>query len=39
MKKESRRSQRVADLVRAEISRLVLIEAYQVEKVAGVMNG
>jgi ribosome-binding factor A len=28
MKKESRRSQRVADLVRAEISRLVLIEAH-----------
>jgi ribosome-binding factor A len=27
MKKESRRSQRVADLVRAELSRLVLIEA------------
>ena len=28
MKKESRRSQRVADLVRAEISRLVLLEAH-----------
>jgi ribosome-binding factor A len=28
MKKESRRSQRVADLVRAELSRLVLIEAH-----------
>lgn len=28
MKKESRRSQRVADLVRAEIARLVLIEAH-----------
>jgi len=28
MKKESRRSQRVADLVRAEISRLLLIEAH-----------
>ena len=27
MKKESRRSQRVADLVRAELSRLVLLEA------------
>ena len=27
MRKESRRSQRVADLVRAELSRLVLIEA------------
>ena len=31
MKKESRRSQRVADLVRAEISRLVLIEAHDPE--------
>jgi ribosome-binding factor A len=28
MKKQSRRSERVADLVRAEISRLVLIEAH-----------
>ena len=28
MKKESRRSQRVADLVRAELSRLVLMEAH-----------
>ena len=28
MKKESRRSQRVADLVRAELARLVLIEAH-----------
>jgi len=28
MKKESRRSQRVADLVRAELSRLVLTEAH-----------
>jgi ribosome-binding factor A len=28
MKKESRRSQRVADLVRAEISNLILIEAH-----------
>ena len=28
MKKDSRRSQRVADLVRAELSRLVLIEAH-----------
>jgi ribosome-binding factor A len=28
MKKESRRSQRVADLVRAELSTLVLIEAH-----------
>ena len=31
MKKESRRSQRVADLVRAEISRLVLIDAHDPE--------
>jgi ribosome-binding factor A len=31
MKKESRRSQRVADLVRAELSRLVLIEAHDRE--------
>lgn len=31
MKKESRRSQRVADLVRAEISRLVLLEAHDPE--------
>lgn len=31
MKKESRRSERVADLVRAEISRLVLIEAHDPE--------
>ncbi len=31
MKKESRRSQRVADLVRAELSRLVLIEAHDPE--------
>jgi ribosome-binding factor A len=31
MKKESRRSQRVSDLVRAEISRLVLLEAHDPE--------
>ncbi len=31
MKKQSRRSERVADLVRAEISRLVLIEAHDPE--------
>lgn len=31
MKKETRRSQRVADLVRAEISRLVIIEAHNPE--------
>ncbi len=31
MKKESRRSQRVADLVRAEISKLLLIEAHDPE--------
>lgn len=31
MKKESRRSSRVSDLVRAEISRLVLIEAHDPE--------
>lgn len=31
MKKESRRSQRVADLVRAEISNLLLIEAHDPE--------
>jgi ribosome-binding factor A len=31
MKKESRRSQRVADLVRAEISSLLLIEAHDPE--------
>ena len=31
MKKQSRRSERVADLVRAEISRLVLLEAHDPE--------
>ena len=31
MKKESRRSQRVADLVRAELARLILIEAHDPE--------
>ena len=31
MKKESRRSQRVSDLVRAEIARLVLLEAHDPE--------
>ncbi len=31
MKKESRRAQRVSDLVRAEISRLVLLEAHDPE--------
>ena len=31
MKKESRRSQRVADLVRAEISKLLLLEAHDPE--------
>ena len=31
MKKDSRRSQRVADIVRAELSRLILIEAHDPE--------